>query len=206
MLGGDIHIKIKEMLKIIFNYKEKEVTIQSSIDKLMKDIFQEFSEKSEINDANKIYFIYNGNKINEEVYCNKLINEEDRNRNIMNILVYDEDENPGNENNYQSKEIICPECKENILLKINDYKINLYDCKNGHSLNNILLNKFEKTQNIDISKIICNDCKINNKSNIYNNIIYKCLKNCNNKNLCPVCKLKHNKDHKIINDDDKNYI
>ena len=114
MLGGDIHIKIKEMLKIIFNYKEKEVTIQSSIDKLMKDIFQAFSEKSEIDDINKIYCIYNGNKIDEEINCNKLINEEDRKRNIMNILVYDEDENIGKENNYQSKEIICPECKENI--------------------------------------------------------------------------------------------
>ena len=187
------------MLKIIFNYKGKEVTIQSSIDKLMKDIFQEFSEKSEINDANKIYFIYNGNKINEEVYCNKLINEEDRNRNIMNILVYDE-----NENNCQSKEIICPECQENILLKIKDYKINLYNCKNGHSLNNILLNKYEKTQNIDKSKLICNICKINNKRNIYNNEIYRCL-NCNI-NLCPECKLKHDKEHNTIYDDDKNYI
>jgi len=187
------------MLKIIFNYKGKELAIQSSLDKLMKDIFEEFSLKSEINDINKIYFIYNGNKINEEIICNKIINEEDRNRNIMNILVCDE-----NENNYQSKEIICPECKENILLKIKDYKINLYDCKNGHSFNNILLYNYEKMQNIDISKIICNICKINNKSNIYNNEIYKCL-NCNI-NLCPVCKLKHNKEHKIINDDDKKYI
>ena len=142
------------MLKIIFNYKGKEVTIQSSIDKLMKDIFQVFSEKSEIDDANKTYFIYNGNQINEEIKCNKLINEEDRNRNIMNILVYDENENIINNKNFQSKEIICPECKENILLKIKDYKINLYDCKNGHSLNNILLNKYEKTQNIDIANNI----------------------------------------------------
>ena len=103
------------MLKIIFNYKGKEVTIQSSLDKLMKDIFQAFSLKSEIDDINKIYFIYNGNKINEEINCNILINEEDRNRNIMNILVYDKNETIINEKNYQSKEIICPECKENIL-------------------------------------------------------------------------------------------
>ena len=191
------------MLKIKFDYKGKEVIIQSTMDKLMKDIFKAFSLKSEISD-NKIYFIYNGNRINEEINCNKLINEEDRNRNIMNILVYDENENIKSENNYQSKEIICPECKENILIKLKNYKIDLYDCKNGHINNNILLNKFENTQNIDISKIICNICKIKNKSNIYNNEIYKCL-NCNI-NLCPICKLKHDREHKIINYDDKNYI
>ena len=191
------------MLKIIFDYNGKEVTIQSSIDKLMKEIFKAFLLKAEI-DVNKIYFVYNGNRINEEINCNKLINEEDRNRNIMNILVFDENENNINEKIKESKEIICPECKENILINLNDYKINLFDCKNGHNYNNILLNKFENTQNIDISQIICDNCKINNKSNIYKNVIYKCM-NCNI-NLCPVCKLKHDKEHKIINDDDKNYI
>ena len=96
------------MSKVIFNYKGKEETIECSKDEKMKDICQRFSLKSEI-DINKIYFIYNGNRINEEIYYIQLINEEDRNKNIMNILVYDE-------NIYQSNEIICPECKESILL------------------------------------------------------------------------------------------
>ena len=83
--------------------------------------------------------------------------EEDINRNIMKILVFDdENENNTNKNIYESNEIICPESKENILIKINDYIINLNNCKNGHNINNILLNKYENTQNIDISKIICN--------------------------------------------------
>ena len=41
--------------------------------KKMKDIFQAFCLKAEI-DINKIYFIYNGYKVNEEIFCNKLIN------------------------------------------------------------------------------------------------------------------------------------
>ena len=191
------------MLKIIFNYEGREIIIQCSIDKIMKDIFHEFSTKAEI-DVNKIYFIYNGNMINEEIYFNQLINKEDRNRKIMNILVNDKIETIINEKICQSKEIICPECKENILFEIKDYKINLTNCKNGHSLNNILLNRFENTQLIDISKIICNICKIKNKSNAYDNRIYKCL-NCYI-NLCPVCKTNHDKEHKIINYDDKYYI
>ena len=48
----------------------------------------------------------------------------------MNILVYDEDENNDNQKNIiKSKEVICPESKQNILIKIKKYKINLYDAK-----------------------------------------------------------------------------
>ena len=86
----------------------------------------------------------------------------------MNILVNENNETIIEENKI-SKEIICPKCKENILIKINEYKINLFNCKNNHEINNILLNEFENLENINISKIICNKCKINNKSKIYNN-------------------------------------
>ena len=72
----------------------------------------------------------------------------------MNILVFDKDEN-----NYmdgkiiKSKEVICPECNEGILISIKDYKINLNGCKNNHKKYNILLDEYENTQNIDLSKI-----------------------------------------------------
>ena len=49
-----------------------------------------------------------------------------------------------NNNIIKSKSIICPECKENIRIKINDYKIKLYDCKNGHNIDNILFEEYEK--------------------------------------------------------------
>ena len=57
---------------------------------------------------------------------------------------------------------------------------------------------------MDISKIVCNNCKIKNKSNAYNNGFYRC--NIFKINLCPLCKLNHNNNHKIINYDNKNYI
>ena len=120
----------------------------------------------------------------------------------MNILV-NEDDNPIKiENIIKSKEIIYPKCNENILIKIDNYKINLFNCKNNHNIDNILLNEYEN--NIDISKIICDNCKINNKSNTYNNEFYRC--NICKINLCPLCKSKHNINHKIINYDNKNYI
>jgi len=74
--------------------------------------------------------------------------------------------------------------------------------QNNHEINNLLLNEYEN--NIDISKIICDNCKIKNKSNTYNNEFYRC--NICKINLCPLCKSNHNNNHKTIKYDNKNYI
>ena len=169
----------------------------------MKKIIQRFATKIQINNS-KIFFIYNGNIINEELNDNKIINKEDKKRNEMNILVNEKNFSIAEENIIKSKEIICPECKENIFINIKDYKINLFNCKNKHNINNILLQNYEKTQNIDISKIICDKCKIKNKSKTYNNEFFKC--NTCNINLCPLCKSTHDKNHNIINYEKRNFI
>lgn len=100
---------------------------------------------------------------------------------------------------------ICPECLENSILNINDYKIFL-KCKNGHKVNDINFNEFQNINKKNISKIKCEECKIYNKSNMHNNLFYRCNK-CKI-NICPICQLKHNKDHNqnIINYDKINYI
>ena len=94
----------------------------------------------------------------------------------------------------KSKYIICKECGENCRIKI-------YDCKNGHIINNILLDDYEDILNIDLSKIICDKCKDINKGNSFNNEFYKCL-TCKI-NLCPKCKLEHEQNHDIINYEQK---
>ena len=57
----------------------------------------------------------------------------------------------------------------------------------------------QQYNNIDI---ICDICKINNKSNIYNNEIYKCI-TCGN-NICPLCKSKHDNKHIIVKYEERN--
>ena len=57
---------------------------------------------------------------------------------------------------------------------------------------------------INISKIICQNCENYNKGSVHNNIFYRC-NNCK-KDLCPICYSNHDKNHNIINYDDKNYI
>ena len=103
----------------------------------------------------------------------------------------------------KSKNVICPECGEDIRIKIENYKIRLYGCKNGHEIKDIIIEEYENIQGIDISKIKCNKCE-NNKSNTYNNEFYRCIK-CKI-NICPLCKSKHDKNHDIINYENKNYI
>jgi len=129
--------------------------------------------------------------------------ENDDDINSINILVNSIDE-MSNNNLIKSKYIICPKCKEKARIKINDYKIKLYDCKNGHNIDNILLEEYENTQKIDISKIICNICNINNKSKAYNNEFYIC--NECKKNICPSCKSRHDKNHDIIKYEQKEYL
>ena len=66
----------------------------------------------------------------------------------MNIIINNTyDTLANNKNIKKSKDIICPECKENILIKLEDYKIIMYNCKNNHN-KQILLEEYENTQNI----------------------------------------------------------
>ena len=146
------------MAKVIFYYKGIQTEIQCNINGKIKDIYKKYETKIG-KDISKLYFIYNGNKINDNLNLNEIINEEDKRRNIMNILVNENNETIIKENKIELREIICPKCNENILIKLNEYKINLFNCKNNHNIDNILLNEFENIENIDISKIICGKCK-----------------------------------------------
>ena len=152
--------------------------------------------------------MYNGNILkNEELTFNEVANPEDKKRNKMNILVVEgegQPVQPPQDYIIKSNNIICPECKEDIKFNIEDYVINLFECKNKHDKDNIFLDEFNTTQNINVSKIICQNCGKYNKANVHNNIFYKCI-TCK-KDLCPLCFSNHNKNHKVINYDDKNYI
>ena len=60
-----------------------------------------------------------------------------------------------NNNIIQSPEVICPICKEPCYLDINNYKISLYGCKQGHKQDNLNLNEFLNSQKIYLTQIIC---------------------------------------------------
>ena len=175
------------MSQVEFKYNGLSFIIQCNENDKIKNICQQFCEKAQI-DKNKIFFSYNGkagNEFNEELTFNQMINSLDKNENKMTILVNNINEEK-KESIIKSNEIICPKCGEICKIKFNNYKITLYDCKNGHETNNLLYDEYEKSQNKDLSKIICGNCNDKNMYNSFNKEFYKC--NECNINLCLLCK------------------
>ena len=176
------------------------IVIQTGLKEKWKNIIQKYINKLGKKD---IYLVYSGNRINEENIVEEIINLEDIKTNKMRILVNDIEKTIKKQKIISSKNIICPVCKESIKIRIKEYKIDLYDCKNGHKKENILLDEFENIQNLNESEIKCEKCH-RSKSEVYNNLFYKCFE-CKI-NLCPLCKSIHDQSHNINDYDKSNYI
>ena len=192
------------MAQIEFQYNGISTIIQCKEDQKMSEIINNFMFKSNINEKD-LNYTYNGKVISENdknLKFNEIANLIDKERKKMNILVIDNVIQP--DKTIKSKNIICPKCKKDIKMKINNrYNIDLYGCINNHKFNNISINELEKTQIINIKDIKCSICG-ENKSNTYNNKFYK-YNECNI-NICPLCQSKHNKNHIMIDYDKINYI
>ena len=188
----------KEM-EVIFENIERKITIQSNLDEQMGDIIEKFEEK--IQHKESLLYLYQGEKIKSEKKLEDIISQLDKQNKSMKILVQTIKKTNLNINNFvKPKYIVCPECNEKARMKIEDYKIHIFDCINNHD-KTILLDEFNNK--LDISKIKCNNCD-NNKSKTHDKLFYKCF-NCNI-NLCPLCKSTHDNKHSIINYDLKDYI
>ena len=120
------------------------------------------------------------------------------------------------EQNYNEKKvnqyhnICCPECGKSSIISIDDYKITLNKCDNGHNINNIFFDKFyeiqkeidkknknkNKNKNEKKNKLFCDIC-FKNEFELFNNNFYRCLK-CK-MFLCSLCHSYHDKNHITIN-------
>jgi hypothetical protein len=188
------------MINAIFTFKGMNKIIQCNKEDKLKDICNKYTYSMGI-DINSIYFFYSGIILDFELNQQTDIIIKDKNE--MSILVFEKYNSTVKieEGIIQSKGIICPKCKESCKIKINDYKINLYDCKNNHEINNILLDEFNNTQLINELEIICNICNNINKAKAFKKQFYLCL--ICKKNLCPLCMSIHDNNHKIIDYDKK---
>ena len=133
------------MVEVEFNYKQNKINIQSSMNDIFEEIIQKYINKTNL-DINNIYFISNGRKINNKNdKLENIMSESDKRNKKIIILVFSINSTINNENTNikLSNDIICPQCKKICKYEINDFKIKLYDCKNGHINENINLNEFE---------------------------------------------------------------
>ena len=190
------------MTQLEFIYRDNTIIIHAEPEETMEKSIEKFLTKS--NESKEtLIFLYGGNKVKEESTFFEQANDIDKTRNKMSIIVVNYKESEKIINQKKSRNIICPECKQNIRIKIDDKKISLYNCRNGHKKEYKTLEELDKTQYIDESKIICDDCKKQNKGCSYENKFYIC---CNCKiNLCPLCRNKHDKSHDFIDYDIKNF-
>ena len=188
------------MAEIIFTYNTIPTVIPCNKNESMKEICQRFANKVQIN-ISKVYFLYGGQTLDINQTFNNVLKDYDKNSNRINVLVYSYENKNENNNKEISKDIICSKCGNICLINFNKYKINISGCINNHLINDIAFSEFQNFQKIDSSKILCNDCKNNNKRNSYN--FYKCL-TCK-KNLCPLCMNQTHKEHDYIEYDKINY-
>ena len=110
-----------EGLILNFNYKGQELELQCKRNEHMNDIFKRYTNKIK-KDINNIYFINNGNKIeNNNIKVEEINNKENK----INILDYDLDNNINEAIIKESKDIICQECIYNYLNILRNLNIKL---------------------------------------------------------------------------------
>jgi hypothetical protein len=192
------------MSKVDFQFNGGSTIIQCNENDSMDTICSRFSDKVQI-DKDKLIFSYNGKggtEFNKRLSFSGMANLEDKIKNKMTVLVFTNEGNNNSNNIIKSKLVICPECKEISKLNIKDYKVTISDCKNGHTKGNLSLDEFEDSQKIDLSQIICHECKTSKAETFQKHFKY-CM-NCN-MNLCPICEKKHDENHSIILYDEINY-
>ena len=192
------------MVEIEFISSQTKTVIQAQLTDPFQVPIKKYYEKAKVK-PNSVYFIAKGKTIIPKNSVESYLTSEDKKNKRLSVLVdiieNDEDKKPVI---IKSKDIICPKCKEPCRIATNNFKIKLFDCVNNHSIEGIKITDFNRTQNINISEIICGQCKIKNKGYSENYEFYLCL-TCK-QNLCVLCKPRHNSRHNIIRYDLKNYI
>lgn len=148
-------------MEVNFKYGKNNMILEAKIEDKMNILIGKYANKNNIKDLTKVNFIYSGKIINKNQSIKDIIEIKDHQKiNRIDILVEDIKESAFK----KLPNFICPDCGEISLININDYKLKIFGCKNGHINNDILFEEFEKKQKIDVSKILCDECKKNNIS------------------------------------------
>ena len=192
------------MVDIDFDLNQSHTIIQANLTDQFQDVINKYLGKTLLK-PESVAFIVNGKQANPsesvQSHMSKLDKEQNKLKVLVNIL---ESNDAPQEIITKSEEIICPECKEPCRIAFEDYKIKLYECPNKHERKNINIPDFPDTQIINESKIVCEQCNFKNKGNCPKNEFYRCL-TCS-KNICLLCKCNHDRNHNIIEYEQRNYI
>ena len=171
------------MVELEFDYQQNKIILHANLNDYFSTIFWKYFQKSQLQQNSVIFFAHSV-QIQENKRLIDIMNQTEKRDNKMYISVFRLYINDNEKVVVESKEIICPKCFEQCRIKIEDYNIRLYDCKNNHS-SLMKLDQFHESQKIDLSQIKCNFCNNKNMGNSFNHTFFYC-KNCGG-NICVLC-------------------
>ena len=197
-----------EEVEVSFGLNQVVTIIQAKSGDSFQSVIDKYIQKTLIN-PNSVYYIANTRQIEPQNTVESYMSGPNKQDKKIPVLVNsfenfeEQDKTPVF---VQSKDIICPECKELCLFTTENCHIKLFNCINNHTTRGIKFTDFNKSQEIDISKIVCGICKNSNKGHTTNYEFYFCL-TCK-QNVCVLCQNTQEKEkkHTQINYDNKNYI
>ena len=193
------------MVDVEFDFNQKITIIQAKLDEPFQFIIDQYIQKDSIN-PNCVYFVVNSKLIEPHQKVENYMSDIDKQNNKLSVVVHliNEEKEIKNEKQFiiQSKDIVCPECKEPCRFTLDNYKIKLFGCIHNHATSEIKLEDFYETQKKEMQDIKCVSCKNINKECI--NEFFECL-TCK-ESLCYLCMQKHDLNHNIIKYYQKDYI
>ena len=157
------------MKNVVFDDNSIKIHIQSNINDKMEYIFKKYSCKTS-KPLHSLSFAYQGNKIDEKLTLDQILDNNDKESNEIKIMVFKIEETRSESlSKKKSKHVICPTCGEPAQIKIKNYKISIYECENQHKKDDLNLDEFVNSQFINEKNIICDQCKYSTKEDSYNN-------------------------------------
>ena len=149
------------MIQIEFDYNQIKTVIQAHLTDTFQDVINKYTQKALL-DPKTLCFLANGKVLDPKKTVESQTSKLNKENNIIKVIVNQIDKEKDESIYVKSKDIICPTCNESCRIKIENYKIKLYDCINNH-INIINIKDFQDKQKINISNIICEECNIKNK-------------------------------------------
>ena len=193
------NLLIKMDVKVMFIYEDKIIQVFSSPEEEMKKLFEKF--KNQVNAASEItdYIFYYERNILEPDSTTIAKNNFIGGKSEISISVQK-----------NLRIIKCPLCNYNdCVINLSDYLVSFYGCEHNHSISKNY-DDYLGTQKMVPSKIKCCSpgCELNQSNNTRD--FHLCL-TCSNifknsQSYCDKCISNHDRDHKSIKFDLKNYF
>ena len=179
------------MVDIEFDYLQDKITMKFNLTDDFNSVFDKYYQKANI-EPNSVVFMAHAMTIPKDKKIIDIMDTSEKLTNKIYISVFPLYLN-NNQVFEQSKEIICPKCSEQCIIKIKDYLVELYCYKCNHSTF-MRLDEFKDSQKLDLAKIKCEICNVKNMGNSFDHVFFYC-QNCKTKTKTET---KTEKDYKVI--------